>query len=116
MNFHTKSSKVARMWGLVLAAGFSGRFVRSVERRLADGGHNRPHRLVYSSLLRAQCGQEREANVLDSKLHHYQPPGSGGMRPLLTQLKDAGYESIRILAERKNGANPGLRDITISLK
>jgi hypothetical protein len=47
-------------------------------------------------------------------------PGAGellkGMRPLLTQLKDAGYESIRILAERKNGANPELRDITISLK
>jgi len=39
-----------------------------------------------------------------------------GIRPVLAQLKEAGYETVRILAVRTSGANPGPRDITISLK
>jgi hypothetical protein len=39
-----------------------------------------------------------------------------GIRPFLAQLKDAGYTALRILATRTTGANPGPRDITISLR
>jgi hypothetical protein len=51
-----KISKVARAWGLVSRGWISCRLVRSVDRRLAHRGHNRPHRLVHSSTLCSRCG------------------------------------------------------------
>ena len=39
-----------------------------------------------------------------------------GIRPLLGELKDAGYTAVRFVAERYTGANPGPRDITIPLR
>jgi RHS repeat-associated protein len=47
-------------------------------------------------------------------------PGPGqllrGIRPLLSQLKEAGFETVRILADRTTGKNSGMRDITIPLR
>ena len=47
-------------------------------------------------------------------------PGVGQLlreiKPVLNQLKESGFDTVRILAERVGGKNPGMRDITIPLR